>query len=94
MSGHHDSSASKAALLISLHSVWSFYLGQPFRMSMKGVTLDKPGHKSRLTASGHWVPYAHASTPQPSTPIVDCVEEVCRQQVLLFEALAPLSDTL
>ncbi|KAJ0106945.1 hypothetical protein J7T55_011040 [Diaporthe amygdali] len=74
--------------------VWSFYLGQPFRMSMKGVTLDKPGHKSRLTASGHWTPYAHANTPQSFTPMVDCVEDVCRQQVLLFEALAPLSDTL
>lgn len=63
-------------------------------MSMKGVTLEKPGHKSRLTASGHWTPYAHANVTQPFTPKVDCVEEVCRQQVLLFEALAPLSDTL
>jgi hypothetical protein len=94
VSGSHDPSASQAGMLISQHSVWSFYLGQPFRMSMKGVTLDKPGYENRMTAPGHWTPYAHANTTQSPTPMVDCVEEVCRQQVLLFEALGPLSDTL
>lgn len=69
-------------------------MGQPFRMSMKGVVLDKTGHTNRLTAPEHWAPYAHAHVTQSSTPVVDCVEEVCRQQVLLFEALGPLSDTL
>lgn len=53
MSGSHNASASKAGLSISLYSIWYFYLGQPFRMSMKGIALDKPGRKGRLTASKH-----------------------------------------
>ncbi|KAJ9150758.1 Fungal specific transcription factor [Pleurostoma richardsiae] len=74
--------------------VWSFYLGQPFRMSMKGVSLDKPGFRSPSKLPGHWTPYTSPNATQSFTPIVDCIEEVCRHQVLLFETMAQLSDTL
>ncbi|KAH8671646.1 fungal-specific transcription factor domain-containing protein [Xylariales sp. PMI_506] len=74
--------------------IWSFYLGQPFRMSMKGVHLDKPGPKNPLRLPGQWSPYFSPTSTQPFVPMADCVEEVCRYQILLFEAMAPLSDTL
>ncbi|KAL3417056.1 hypothetical protein PVAG01_11479 [Phlyctema vagabunda] len=74
--------------------VWSFYLGQPFRMSMKGVSLKKPGLTASFRSSKQWTPYVSPSAVQTFTPVVDCVDEVCIHQVLLFEAMAPLSDTL
>ena len=74
------------------HSVWSFYLGQPFRMSLKGVSLGKPGLSNRSEPPGHWTPYP--AMTQPFSPVAGCVEEVCAYQVLLFEAMAPLSDAL
>lgn len=76
------------------HSVWSFYLGQPFRMSMKGVTLEKAGAKLHFELPGQWTPYVSPTMAQTFTPMDDCVEEVCTFQVLLFEAMAPLSDAL
>jgi hypothetical protein len=75
-------------------SVWSFYLGQPFRMSMKGVSLEKPKLKADLRSPRQWAPYVSPNIAQTFTTMVDCVEEVCTYQVLLFEAMAPLSDTL
>ncbi|OIW32335.1 hypothetical protein CONLIGDRAFT_572055 [Coniochaeta ligniaria NRRL 30616] len=74
--------------------VWSFYLGQPFRTSMKGISLDRPGWKDGPEFRGRWAPYVSPTTTQHFTPVADCVEEVCRHQVLLFEAMAPLSETL
>ena len=61
---------------------------------MKGVSLEKPGLKTHLRPSGQWAPYVSPTTTQPFPPMADCVEEVCTYQVLLFEAMAPLSDTL
>lgn len=80
-------------------SFWSFYLGQPFRMSMKGVSLDKPGRKSTTQMPGQWTPYVKpgmtaATATTTTTPMADYVDEVCLHQVLLFESMAPLSDTL
>ncbi|KAJ4413401.1 hypothetical protein N0V82_008570 [Gnomoniopsis sp. IMI 355080] len=79
---------------VLLKSVWSFYLGQPFRLSMKGVSLAKPGSNGRLESSGQWTPYLRPGSSQGHAPLVDCAQLVCRYQVMLFEATAPLSDTL
>ncbi|KAK3942515.1 fungal-specific transcription factor domain-containing protein [Diplogelasinospora grovesii] len=72
--------------------VWSFYLGQPFRMSMKGVSLDKPGAKSRSEMPGQYTP--NPAMAQSFSPMTERIDDVCRYQVLLFEAMAPLRDTL
>ncbi|KAF3763469.1 hypothetical protein M406DRAFT_226316, partial [Cryphonectria parasitica EP155] len=72
--------------------VWSFYLGQPFRLSMKGVSLDKPELNSRPKPAGQWTPYVRPTATQAPVPVVDCAECVCKYQILLFEATAPLSD--
>lgn len=69
-------------------------MGQPFRISMKGISLDKPGGKERREFHGRWAPYVSPTTVQPFTPVPGCIDEVCRQQVLLFVAMAPLSETL
>ncbi|KFY47225.1 hypothetical protein V494_00089 [Pseudogymnoascus sp. VKM F-4513 (FW-928)] len=79
-----------AAFLVD--HVWSFYLGQPFRMSMKGVTLEKAGAKVYLGLPRQWTPYVSPAMAQTFPPMADCIEEVCTYQVLLFEAMAPLSD--
>ncbi len=63
-------------------------------MSMKGVSLEKPRPKAQLASSTQWTPYVSLNTAHAFTPMADCVEEVCTYQVLLFEAMAPLSDTL
>jgi hypothetical protein len=63
-------------------------------MSMKGVSLEKPGSKIHSGLLGQWTPYVSPTTAQTFTPMADCVEKVCTCQVLLFEAMAPLSDTL
>lgn len=63
-------------------------------MSMKGVTLEKAGAKAYLGLPGQWSPYVSPTMTQTFPPMVDCVEEVCTYQVLLFEAMAPLSDAL
>ena len=63
-------------------------------MSMKGVSLEKPGSKIHLGLPRQWTPYVSPTTAQTFTPMADCVEEVSTYLVLLFEAMAPLSDTL
>lgn len=63
-------------------------------MSMKGVSLEKPSSKIHLGLPRQWTPYVSSTAAQNFTPMADCVEEVCMYQVLLFEAMAPLSDTL
>lgn len=81
-------------MLTFSHRVWSFYLGQPLRMSMKGVNLDKPGSDNPLELVGQWTPYVTPTATQSFNPMIDCTKLVCRYQVLLFEAMAPLSDAL
>ncbi|PVH78285.1 hypothetical protein DL98DRAFT_422331 [Cadophora sp. DSE1049] len=73
--------------------VWSFYLGQPFRMSMKGVTQEMPGSNAYMGLSRQWTPYVSKTMHQTSPPMADCVQAVFRCQVLLFDAMAPLYDT-
>lgn len=63
-------------------------------MSMKGVSLDKPSSKPHLGLPGQWTPYVSPTTVQTFPPMADCVEEISTYQVLLFEAMAPLSDTM
>ena len=63
-------------------------------MSMKGVTIDKPGTTNDQDPRDNWVPYVSPTSQESFMPMVDRVEEVCRYQVLLFEAMVPLNDTL
>ncbi|OAA63461.1 Transcription factor [Niveomyces insectorum RCEF 264] len=75
--------------------VWSLYLGQPSRMSTKGVSLDKPSSTNSIAGLPKpWTPYVSPTVTQPYVAMTECVEEVCKYQVLLFEAMSPLSDTL
>ncbi|KAL1891083.1 hypothetical protein Sste5346_007908 [Sporothrix stenoceras] len=80
--------------------VWSFYLGQPFRMSLEGVTLEKPSGKARTEAAPtqYCPPNKDINSNSAMTPTFsgmnEHIEDVCRFQVLLFELMSPLSDAL
>ncbi|KAG0647038.1 Nitrogen assimilation transcription factor nit-4 [Hyphodiscus hymeniophilus] len=80
-----------AAFLVE--HVWSFYLGQPFRVPIKGVTQEMPGPKAYMGLSRQWTPYVSQTMHQTFTPMADCVQGVFRCQVLLFDAITPLCDT-
>jgi hypothetical protein len=61
---------------------------------MKCVSLENPQSTAHSRPPRQWTPYVSPTTAQAFTPMAYCVEEVCIYQVLLFEAMAPLSDTL
>ncbi|KAF6803824.1 fungal specific transcription factor [Colletotrichum musicola] len=71
-------------------SVWSFYLGQPQRFSLQDVTVARPAtFNDKLQP---WAPYGSPSLSQDQQ--INCVQELTNCQVLLFEAMVPVSTIL
>ncbi|KAL0932487.1 uncharacterized protein CTRU02_213440 [Colletotrichum truncatum] len=72
--------------------LWGFHLGRPFRISMEGVTVAKPGSVISDKPSGQWSSYT--SLASPGSPMTDYSEDLSRQRALLCEIMAPLGYSL
>lgn len=70
--------------------MWSFSVGQPLRLTLSDATVAKPEPPGCQVK--YWTPYISPSLPQK--PLVDCVDQVSRSQILLAEAIASLGTTL
>ncbi|KAL5343017.1 fungal-specific transcription factor domain-containing protein [Aspergillus crustosus] len=66
-----------------------FHLGRPFRTNMDDVTVGKPNHNNSQREPNLWAPYVTSNSLHFECGLPDCMSEVCEEQVILCEIMAP-----
>lgn len=63
-------------------------------MHLDDITIAKPTAETTTEAAYQWLPYASSASSGGKPSVLGRFGEVCRQQILMAEIMAPVANTV